>query len=402
MSTASKGQFLQPPPNNWICPFCEEVVVNPYQVNCCGHVYCKECIKQMELCYHCDSFHDITKCFYDKRAAMEIGSLMVRCTMHQLGCKWEGELLVLPRHTKNSCEYGSVTCQDCGMSFMRYLLENHKFHDCPERLATCEYCKMGMKKELLFSHYATCTHYPTLCPNKGCTEEIKRSGMAHHLLDCPYGEAVCLYHSVGCHSELIKKCVSEHNEKCSEQHLQLVINRIKELEMVRQHSSTFSCKLSRFKQMKEKNEEWYSPGFYSSKGGFKMCLNVYPNGLDSAKGTHLSCFIRLMPGEYDDTLEWPFRGEVTIELLNLLEDKHHFKGVILFTNNMPEKYCERVVDKEHGLGWGIPKFLSLEELHHPSPKNCQYIEMKEGLLFFRLSVNCRSKTRPWLQTEVHV
>ena len=68
---------------------------------------------------------------------------------------------------------------------------------------------------------------------------------------------------------------------------------------------------------KDKNVDWYSPGLYTSPGGYKVCLCVNANGYGDGKGTHVSCFVCL---KYDDTLEWPFQGVVTVELLNQLED----------------------------------------------------------------------------------
>ena len=69
-----------------------------------------------------------------------------------------------------------------------------------------------------------------------------------------------------------------------------------------------------------------------------------------------------MPGEYDDTLEWPFQGEVTVELLNQLEDTGHYNnyGTHIHFNNT----------------------------------NTQYL--MNDTLYFRVSVYVHSKTKPWL------
>ena len=65
---------------------------------------------------------------------------------------------------------------------------------------------------------------------------------------------------------------------------------------------------------------WTSPPYYTHIGGYKFCLEVYPNGDGSGKGTHLSVYVRLMDGEHDDDeLEWPFEGWITFELLNQKE-----------------------------------------------------------------------------------
>ena len=47
----------------------------------------------------------------------------------------------------------------------------------------------------------------------------------------------------------------------------------------------------------------------------------YPDSNGDGGGTSFSYYIHvfLMAGEYDDTLEWPFQGVVTLELLNQLD-----------------------------------------------------------------------------------
>ena len=47
-----------------------------------------------------------------------------------------------------------------------------------------------------------------------------------------------------------------------------------------------------------------------------MCCFIYVNGLDNGKGTHVSVGIRMMKGEFDSHLKWPFKGEITVELVN--------------------------------------------------------------------------------------
>ena len=47
-----------------------------------------------------------------------------------------------------------------------------------------------------------------------------------------------------------------------------------------------------------------------------MCLQIYPNGFWSGQNTHLALFINIMRGEFDDTLQWPFTGRVTIDMDN--------------------------------------------------------------------------------------
>ena len=59
-----------------------------------------------------------------------------------------------------------------------------------------------------------------------------------------------------------------------------------------------------------------------------MCARVYLNGDGSGKGSHISMSAEVMPGEFDDQLEWPFPWRITFRLLNKSGDEHHSYTVI--------------------------------------------------------------------------
>ena len=81
--------------------------------------------------------------------------------------------------------------------------------------------------------------------------------------------------------------------------------------------------ISDFSEKKEANEVWYSSPFYTHNRGYKFRLYVYPNSDGIGSGTHLSVYAQRMRGEYDNELEWPFEGDIRVELLNWRADKNH-------------------------------------------------------------------------------
>ena len=60
----------------------------------------------------------------------------------------------------------------------------------------------------------------------------------------------------------------------------------------------------------------YSPPFYTSPHGYRMCVRTYLNGDGIGKGTHLSVFFVLMRSEHDNLLPWPFKQTVRFTLIN--------------------------------------------------------------------------------------
>lgn len=96
------------------------------------------------------------------------------------------------------------------------------------------------------------------------------------------------------------------------------------------HVTPVKIEMTSFETKRKYNEYWFSPGFLSHVGGYKMCLCVQANGDHSVKGTHMSLYVHLMVGDNDKRLEWPFRGTVKVELLNRRHDQHHYSQEITF------------------------------------------------------------------------
>ena len=64
-----------------------------------------------------------------------------------------------------------------------------------------------------------------------------------------------------------------------------------------------------------------SQPFYTSANGYKMQARMFLNGDGIGQGTHLSLFFKLLRGDYDSLLPWPFQQKVTLVLLD--QDGHH-------------------------------------------------------------------------------
>uniref|UniRef100_UPI00398EAA9C TNF receptor-associated factor 2-like n=1 Tax=Pristiophorus japonicus TaxID=55135 RepID=UPI00398EAA9C len=67
---------------------------------------------------------------------------------------------------------------------------------------------------------------------------------------------------------------------------------------------------------------FYSSPFSTHPFGYKLCCRIYPDGDGSGKGTHVSLFLAVVRGEYDEVLPWPFRQKVTLALLDQAHQNH--------------------------------------------------------------------------------
>ena len=74
--------------------------------------------------------------------------------------------------------------------------------------------------------------------------------------------------------------------------------------------------LTEFTNSKLFNNEYYSHPFYTHPNGYKLCLQVDANDYGVGKGTHIFISASLMKEDYNNNLEWPFEGEIVVNLLN--------------------------------------------------------------------------------------
>jgi TNF receptor-associated factor 4 len=127
---------------------------------------------------------------------------------------------------------------------------------------------------------------------------------------------------------------------------------------------------------------WCSPSFYTHPGGYKLCLEVYGNGCGASKGVHLSAFIRLMKGEYDGSLKWPFSLNLSIMLLNQINNCNHVSHSIYFSM-ASEEASGRVLEGNRAKRCrGIYSFLPLADLAEDGRKKVQFL--KNDSLFFKV------------------
>lgn len=153
-------------------------------------------------------------------------------------------------------------------------------------------------------------------------------------------------------------------------------------------------KIDNYTKKKRKAEqgtetEQTSPAFYSHRFGYKLCLRAYLNGYYDGEGSHLSLYICVMKGPYDDVLTWPLKGKFTFSLLDqrLLEKKDHFIEFLdpkKFGTNFT-KWSQKP-QSERNVGFGLPEFISHVKLEHV---NSSYL--RNDTLYIKAVVDCQAK-----------
>ena len=365
----------------------------------------------------------------------------VYCPNKSVACQWNGEQGDLDQHLNDDseegeCQFVVVACpHDCGRCFQRRQLQEHKARDCLNRPFTCQYCgHEATYIKVTNEHWPICKQYPSGCPNQCGENVIERQQLPQHLQEtCPLQVIKCEFSYAGCevecqrqymqthlHSNVdgdpnvvshILQCKIEQQQSIIEQQqsineqqqsiieqLQSIIEQLqkqivaalhvnvqKPLAIVPVFVSPSVIVMTDFEKHKKAGDCWYSPPFYSHIGGYKMGLHVYANGDGRGKATHVSVYCHLNRGEYDDQLEWPFRGYITMQLLNQSRDEGHQEMTASYDDTVSDKHAGRVVGKERAKGWGHHKFIAHTKLN---TENKDYL--KNDCLKFRISVHVNS------------
>lgn len=131
---------------------------------------------------------------------------------------------------------------------------------------------------------------------------------------------------------------------------------------------------------------FYSQPFYTNYYGYKLCARIYLNGDGSGRGSHVSLFIVIMQGEYDDILPWPFALKVTLVLLDQsVNRKHHVESF------RPESKSSsfQKPKEQMNVACGCPQFVSHAVLENAtdSADSEGRVFVQNDIVYFKIMVD---------------
>ena len=97
----------------------------------------------------------------------------------------------------------------------------------------------------------------------------------------------------------------------------------------------------------------YSPPFYTSPHGYRVCIRVYLNGDGIGKGTHISLFFFIMRSEHDNLLTWPFKQSVRFTLIHQKKTSLSISESFVPDPNSPSF---KKPERDLNIASGFPKF----------------------------------------------
>ena len=285
---------------------------------------------------------------------------------------------VVNKHWAN-CNHYPVKCMnECGMTVKRKDLNTHVSNDCPLTFIDCEFsdigCNIKLPRKDMAAHLAMYTikhislqvegHRKVLSQIHQLKEESKQ------LKEVNKQQVRQLKKE----NKLLRQ-ENEHLRQLNKENKQLEEQVAKLTEDLKEFKLQLACSpvcpieftMTNFEQHRVDNNAWHSPTFYTHPIGYRMCMVVYANGYDEYEGTHTAAGVRLMKGEFDNQLEWPFRGYITIQLLSQ-EDCTFLETVLSFTGTESnyDSTASRVLTEEEQTQdnniWAAFDFISHSEL----------------------------------------
>ncbi|XP_027704829.1 TNF receptor-associated factor 2 isoform X2 [Vombatus ursinus] len=357
------------------CSYCLTSIISTGPQNCAACI--QEGIYEEGI-----SILESSSAFPDNAARREVESLPAICVND--GCTWKGTIKEYEAHDE-ICPKFPLTCEGCGKKkILREKFQDHvkacgkckgpcKFHvvGCTEMVENekqqdHEIQKVAEHLCMLLNFVLETRHFhgdigPLLGQgdmggwgNNSLALGSEMSKSAELLERCETLERKTVtFENIVCVLNREVERVSMTAEACSRQHrldqekIETLSTKVQQLErsiglkdlamadmeqkILEMEASTydgiFIWKITDFARKRQeamagRSPAIFSPAFYTSKYGYKMCLRIYLNGDGTGRGTHLSLFFVVMKGPNDALLRWPFNQKVTLMLLDQNNREH--------------------------------------------------------------------------------
>uniref|UniRef100_A0A8C6PC68 TNF receptor-associated factor n=1 Tax=Nothobranchius furzeri TaxID=105023 RepID=A0A8C6PC68_NOTFU len=335
-----------------------------------------------------------------------------RCEYERVQCEACQASILLKdkdRHNEKECEERTLNCKYCKVTSN---FKDIKAHDeiCLKFPLQCKECgKKKIQREKFNDHLKSCVKSKSACPfsDVGCKSVVcikcyiflfvnlrpllSHLHVDHFCLDSlnscflqvnALENIVCVLNREVERSSITLEAFS-HQHRLDQEKIENLSNRVRQLErtltmrdlqiseteqLLRElqhctYDGVFVWKITDFSRRRQeamagRSPAMFSPAFYSSKYGYKMCLRLYLNGDGTGRGTHLSLFFVVMRGKCDALLKWPFSQKVTLMLLDQNNREHIIDA---FRPDITSTSFQRPIS-EMNIASGCPLFCPLAKL----------------------------------------
>ena len=294
--------------DEYSCSICTGVYRDPI-ITRCGHLFCATCFDRHK------GRRDVTKCpmdrkvispadyFPDRFVRKQVEKLRVHCPLDRECCPWSGPLSTVIEHMKK-CECRLVLCSECRKRFKRREITQHENSHLKDKCAQLS---------------------QQLTRLRNCRSELTNTRLI----------------PLGTWDNVNKSIVNGVN-----------------------HIAPFYWVVRDVVGQIESSKEIFSPPFLSSPNGYQFCVRLNMSGHGNGSGTHLSVYLYIMKGPFDDLIEWPTKqGTFKATLMSQLaigEDTPHYSKTVSIGSHPAFKRKLDIERKNTSAGW--PMYISFFDL----------------------------------------
>ncbi|XP_070563397.1 TNF receptor-associated factor 2-like [Ptychodera flava] len=377
-----KEMFISTPPESYMCSFCNLIVRHPVQASC-GHRYCGLCaedaLKSGKLkCQPCreSGEHDFIRTkdeiFPDRGAERDLHKYEVRCQSH---CDWCGKLQDFEGHFSEGAEMqrlpqGSYTqgprqtsSDNVGVKLVKEIKNtDSKVDDMHAHLSEVE----ESLRRLEVGIRALIPRQKALSSR---VQQMQSEGREQEQMIQRLEEQI----------KAQDRIIALKDVALAEQDL-----RIQALEQT-SYDGILVWKISDFSRKRQDalsggTTSVYSPCFFTSRHGYKMCARIYLNGDGMGKGNHISLFFVVMQGPSDALLRWPFKQKVTLTLLD--QNNHEHTGITNAFSPDPTSSSFKRPTSGMNIASGCPLFMPISQVDSP-----HHAYVKDDVMFIKIIVD---------------
>ncbi|XP_077986947.1 TNF receptor-associated factor 2-like [Glandiceps talaboti] len=353
-----------------LCVACNSVLKNPHFIKC-GHRFCKSCIVNIkkdceddsQICPGCrdDNGNDLEKVYITKETKIFPDHSVIRDMEAQDVCDESVESDRSSMGLSGDFEVASNSPGEKPVDSKKARKDlRNKFHNISgqQNQPTANGQNTRVSEDL-HERAAILDCKMTTCEGivEGLNSQIEQNAQVVQILERQRRQNRELLESLERKIKAQDRIIALKDVTLAEQDL-----RIQSLEMA-SYDGVLVWKISNFNKKRQdalsgRTTAIYSPCFYTSRHGYKMCAQIYINGDGMGKGNHVSLFFVIMKGPFDALLRWPFRQKVTFMLL----DQNNREHVIDAFRPDPTSSSFKRPTNDMNIASGCPLFMPISQL----------------------------------------
>ncbi|XP_043265535.1 TNF receptor-associated factor 6-like [Colletes gigas] len=384
-------EYLEP---RFECPICLTWLRDPVLTSC-GHKFCSQCIytwlQKEGACCPVDSkpLKSESDLFRDLYTSREISQQRTPCPYKQFGCNIKLSPVDMDTHINQCIHKRSLTDSQniyCHFKKIGCIETFCTEEDLHKHLETNTNLHLTMVLKTLPQLSVMQTHANAVAaesklwdpPPKSATSLENNESLLEwqHLLKNLYERIVVLEQQ---NREL---SITVSNQKTQLTTLQTSQRFNQEEMFLRNCNGVYIWRLHSFREKLESMindplKMFYSPGFYTSPFGYKICARINVSPKDSE---FISLLLHIMKSENDDGLDWPFNGTMYFILVH----PHDWeKDIREITSSIPGfEAFRKPICELNKRSFGYTEFVRIRDLSNFLQNDC---------LIFRIEVRVQDR-----------